>query len=544
MKHTTIRTICIVVFLLVTFFYLSPLFLPKDVDPVTGVKQLKKPIPFWTEKMLKLGLDLEGGMEVTLYVDLDELPSSEHEQAVKAAVEIIRNRIDQFGVAEPSIQRVGKEKIVIQLPGLKDRDRAKDLIGKTAELKFQLVANPDEAQRVISHMDIWLSQNYHKFDFLRVLDFGHVDTRMGILDNDEDDEFATREWHSDIMSYLVSASMAGFSVNFENIPVFRQLLNEPEVQNAMLAGFRIVPGKEVTGATRADLPVYVLYDKAELTGSYLTNAETRFSTQNDFTGANRPYVSLRFSREGARIFERVTAQHIRRQLAIVLDDVVYVAPTIQDRIRGGEAQITGAFTLNECNDIVIVLKAGNLPAPVRIGEERTVGPTLGSDSIRKGTRAGIIGISLVLLFMVAYYKLAGLIADLALLLNTAFIFAALTFFEATLTLPGIAGIILGISMAVDANVLIYERIKDELKTGKSIRNAIDAGYKRATITILDANLTSLIICAVLYQFGSGPIRGFAITLAIGISASMFTAIVMTRAIFDTFITHKTTKLSI
>jgi len=538
MSKERIRSICIVVFVVLTLFYLSPLFLPKDYNAETDSYVVKKPFKYWTEKMLKLGLDLRGGMEINLYVDLTALPQEEREQAVKVAVEIIQNRIDQFGVAEPVIQRVGEDKIVVQLPGVKDFQRAKDLIGKTAILEFKLVAKPDDIQRAITQLDNWLSQNYQRFPYLSVLDYG---------EGKEDDIFAAQDsldvedthWYSKIMTDLVFSSRGGLGVSIENKELFRRLLADPQFQTAIPAGLSILPGKENAATPRADLPIYVLERRAELTGDLLTTAETRYGGgQNDVFNANRPYVGLKFNREGARLFDRVTGQNIQRNLAIVLDDVVYVAPVINDRIRGGEAQITGSFTAEECNDLVIVLKAGNLPAPVSIGGERIVGPSLGSDSIRKGMRAGLIGMALVIVFMVIYFKLSGLIAVLALLLNSAFVFAALTFFEATLTLPGIAGMILTIGMAVDANVLIFERIKEELRHGKTVRNAIDDGYGRALITIVDSNLTGLIVAAVLYQFGSGPIRGFAITYTIGTIASMFTAIFVTKAIFDTWLSSK------
>ena len=537
MRRSTFRTVSIVLFILVTIFYLSPLFLPKEIDEYGDVIGIKKPVKFWTSKMLKLGLDLRGCMEINLSVDLSDLTRSDHDQAVKAAVEIIQNRIDQFGVAEPMIQRVGEDKIVVQLPGLRDFQRAKDLIGKTALLEFKLVATPEQTNTVITQLDTWLAHNYQKFPYLSVLDYtsGMSDDIFAETDSLGLDE---RAWYADIMSYLTDASGMGMAVSHENKPLVRQLLSDSLFVASVPAGYQLLLGKENSTAPRADLPIYLLYPNAELTGSYLTTAETRFGNRSDFGGQNNSYVNLRFNREGARIFERVTGQNIRRNLAIVLDDIVYMAPTIQDRIRGGEAQITGSFTLQECNDLVIVLKAGNLPAPVRIDEERIVGPSLGSDSIRAGMKAGVIGFILVMIFMAIYYKLFGLIANLALIMNTCFVLAALTFFEATLTLPGIAGLILTLGIAVDANVLIFERIKEEMKSGKTIRNAIDAGYARALVTIVDANITTLIVAAVLYQFGSGSIRGFAVTMFIGISASMFTAIVVTKAIFDKIISNK------
>jgi len=538
MSKDTIRTICIIVFVVVTLYYLSPLLF-REYNADTDTYTVKAPFSFWTKKMLKLGLDLRGGMEINLYVDLSGLPANEHEDAVKAAVTIIQNRIDQFGVAEPIIQRVGTDKIIVQLPGVKDFQRAKDLIGKTAILEFRLVAKPEEVQRVITQMDTYLANNYAKYPYLNIFEYGTDKDSDLFATEDSLDVESENEWYSHIMSEeLLEYSQMGITVSNENKGILQALLEDSDFQNAVPSGLSLVLGKEDRVNLRAGLPIYVLEKKADLTGNYLTNAETRYSSQNDFGNANRPYVSLRFSRDGSRIFERITGQNIQRQLAIVLDGVVYVAPVIQSKISGGEAQITGSFTAEECNDLVIVLKAGNLPAPVHTGGERIVGPSLGSDSIRQGLKAGLIGMFLVMVFMIVYYKFSGLIAIVVLILNSAFVFAALTFFEATLTLPGIAGMILTIGMAVDANVLIFERIKEELRKGKTVRNAIDDGYGRAFITIVDSNLTGLIVAAVLYQFGSGPIRGFAITYTIGITASMFTAIFVTKAFFDAFVSNK------
>ena len=556
MRRETIRTISIVLFILVTLFYLSPLVLPKDVDEETGIASLKKPLPFWTEKMLRLGLDLQGGMEINLYVDLSEIPRQDQEFAIRGAVEVIQNRIDQFGVAEPTIQQVGENRIVVQLPGVTDFQRAKDLIGRTAMLHFQLVATDDETRRVVDQMDLWLSQNHDKYPALeRELSFGEesspnlFDTAENVEDdpdaeNEVDDFIYTgTEWHRDILSFLLGSG-GQMAVSHEYKPLVRSIIQDVDFQNAVPAGSQILLGRENSLSPRDPLGVYVVYSNIELSGTHLQSAETSIGDRSGFQGA-RPYVSLRFNREGARIFERATAQNIGRQLAIVLDDIVYVAPVIQDRISGGEAMITGNYTMQEANDLTIVLRAGSLPAPVEIGEERTVGPSLGSDSIMYGLRAGIIGLCLIMLFMIFYYKLSGAIACVALLLNTGFVLAALTFLEATLTLPGIAGLILTVGMAVDANVLIFERIRDELKNDKKPRAAVEAGFARAMVTIIDSNLTSLIVAVSLFQFGTGPIKGFAVTFGIGIMASFFTAIVVVRAIFDTFITNKNRdKLSI
>lgn len=381
--------------------------------------------------------------------------------AAEQALETIRNRIDQFGVSEPDIRPQGDYGILIQLPGIKDPDRAIQLIGKTALLEFKLV--------------------------------------------DEENN--------------VEAALKG------NVPPGDEIL------------YQVVTDK-ATGAKRK-IP-YLLKRRTLLTGEYLTDARVQIDRQ-----FSEPYVSLTFDARGARLFERITGANIEKRLAIVLDNNVYSAPVIRDKISGGRAQITGSFTMDEARDLAIVLRAGALPAPVKILEERTVGPSLGRDSIHKGFNSMVIGGLLVIGFMILYYGLSGVIADIALLLNILFIMAGLAFFGATLTLPGIAGIILTIGMAVDANVLIFERIREELRLGKPPRAAIDSGYGKALVTILDANVTTFIAALVLFQFGTGPIRGFAVTLSIGLIASFITAVFMTRIIFDyLFVARRWKRISI
>jgi preprotein translocase subunit SecD len=377
------------------------------------------------------------------------------------ALETIRNRIDQFGVNEPDIRPQENHRILIQLPGIKDPERAIELIGKTAQLEFKLV----------------------------------------------DEENSLEE------------ALKG------NIPPGREILYENSVDPK-------------TGRTKK-IP-FLLRKRTALTGKYITDARVQIDSQY-----NEPYVSLSFNNKGARIFERITGDNIGKRLAIVLDNSIYSAPVIRDRISGGRAQITGRFTMDEARDLAIVLRAGALPAPVKILEERTVGPSLGKDSIQKGFRSMVIGGIVVVAFMIVYYGFSGIIADMALLLNILFIMSGLAFFGATLTLPGIAGIILTIGMAVDANVLIFERIREESRIGKSPRAAIETGYGKALVTILDANVTTFIAALVLFQFGTGPIRGFAVTLSIGITASFVTAVFITRIIFDyLFIRRRWKKLSI
>jgi preprotein translocase subunit SecD len=395
--------------------------------------------------------------ETLLEITLD-LPDKETEHirkmAVDQALETIRNRIDQFGVSEPDIRIQGERRILIQLPGIKDTQRAKDLIGKTALLEFKL------------------------------------------LDEKND----------------VASALNG------NVPASSEILYEIKTDPA---------------TRRVDKIPYLVKKRTSLTGAYLTDARVQIDSQY-----NEPYVSITFDKKGARLFERITEENVKKRLAIVLDDNIYSAPVIQEKIAGGEARITGNFTTAEARDLAIVLRAGALPAPVQILEERTVGPSLGTDSINRGLLSMCVGGVLVILFMVVYYKGAGIIADCALVLNILLIAGGLAGFGATLTLPGIAGIILTIGMAVDANVLIFERIREEMGLGKTPRAAVDAGYNRATLTILDANVTTLIAALVLFQFGTGPVKGFAVTLSLGVVASLFTALVLTRAVFDYFLVNR------
>ncbi len=375
--------------------------------------------------------------------------------AAEQALETIRNRIDQFGVNEPDIRRQGEKRILIQLPGIKDTQRAKELIGKTALLEFKL------------------------------------------LDEIHD----------------LNAALNG------NIPAGSELLYQDNED-----------------AERVIKSPYLVKKRTLLTGEYLTDARVQIDSQ-----FNESYISINFDKKGARIFERITEENVKKRLAIVLDNKVYSAPVIQEKITGGEARITGNFTTEEARDLAIVLRAGALPAPVEIIEERTVGPSLGADSIRKGLISMYVGGMLVVLFMVVYYKVSGLIANIALILNIVLIAGGLAALQATLTLPGIAGIILTIGMAVDANVLIFERIREEMSLGKTQRAAVNAGYSRATLTILDANVTTLIAALVLFQFGTGPIKGFAVTLSLGVLASLFTALILARLVFDYLLINRKIK---
>ena len=529
MKNKKLRGLIILIVIIGILYFVAPLII-KDLPD------------FWTKKQLKLGLDLQGGSQIMLQVDYENLKLSEQEKkdAVKTALEIIRNRIDEFGVSEPSIQPVGENRIIVQLPGLKDPSRAKELIGKTALLEFKLLAESEQVEEVINSLNDYLQKNYQKYPYLSDLDLFDDEESVDIFEEEADSlkaEETKEEINTEIFSNLVTTDDGRPQIPYTHIAAFRSLLKDEEFSKHIPAGLQLAIGAEDKTDRYAPRDYYILKERTELSGKYLDKAFVRIGQGIDPRTSGKPYVSLEFNKKGANKFETITGQNIKKRLAILLDDVVYVAPQIEDKIRGGEAQITGTFTMDQVQDLVIVLNSGNLPAPVNIIEERTVGPTLGSDSIRAGKNAAIYGLIAVIIFMIIYYGFSGFVADLAVVINVGFILAALTMLNATLTMPGIAGMILTIGMAVDANVLIFERIREELRAGKTVRTAVDSGFNRAIVTILDANITTLITAVVLYQFGTGPIKGFAVTLSFGIVGSMFTSIILVKAIFDGFITN-------
>ncbi len=413
---------------------------------LTGVLAL---VSVWVilplEKKLNLGLDLQGGMHLVMEVEKDKLPEGANvRDAVDRAIEIIRNRVDALGVAEPTIQRQGESWIVVQLPGIKNPERAKELIGKTALLEFKLVS----------------------------------------------------EESSDKYTMTATGKSAALPADLELVPSRE-------------------PGEPV-----------LLIEKAQLmTGAALADAHPTTGEMGSVV------VSFVMTPDGSRTFSELTGRHIKRRLAIILDGKVISAPVIQSRI-SGNGQISGRFTWEDARNLALVLRAGALPAPVRTINEEVVGPSLGRDSIERGKQSALIGTVLVLVFMAIYYRMSGVIANVALVLNLLFLLGLMVINKATLTLPGIAGIVLTMGMAVDGNVLIFERIRDELRAGKTVRAAVDAGYDRALSAIIDSHVTTLITAGILFYFGSGPIRGFAVTLFWGVSISLFTAVVVSRAFFE------------
>ena len=406
---------------------------------------------FWLENTQPAA---EGRVRYTVGLD-PAVRSRLAEMTLDQALATIRNRIDQFGVAEPDVRKQEGNRIVIQLPGMSDPERAVEIIGRTAHLEFRLVRD-------------------------------NVDPKAKVLPR----------------------------------------------------GVVLLPMEGRNKSVKSEEEFIAVEDQVALTGDRISNAIPSFDQNNN------AYVSLSFDRRGADIFARLTGENVNRRLAIVLDGKVHSAPNINEKISGGQASISGSFTPAEANDLAVVLRAGSLPAPVLVLEQRTVGPSLGQESIDKGVTAALIGGAAIIIFMAIYYGVSGLIADFMLILDVALILAGMAAFGATLTMPGIAGIVLTIGMAVDANVLIFERIREEMKRGLTPLAAIEAGFSRAMLAITDSNLTTIIAALILYQFGTGPIRGFAVTLTIGIIASMFTAIFVSRIVFDLWMSKPGRKLSI
>lgn len=424
------------------------------------------------KRMLNLGLDLRGGSSLLLELDVSKLPGNEplHE-AMARAIEIIRNRIDQYGVAETSITKQGDKWIMVQLPGVSNPQRAEELIGKTAMLEFRIVKND---QSVAQEAFAKLEATENPFD-----DDGNL---------------------------------------------------APEIAALVPQGYQIMRSKE-GGPTLVESTV-------EVTGADLEDARTVMMGENGYSE-----VSFRFNTEGAQKFGKLTGANLQKNLAIVLDNTIQSAPTIQSRI-SREGRITGRFTPEEARSLAIVLKAGALPAPVRVIEKKTIGPTLGEDSIKSGLSASGIALVIILLFMLVYYKAAGFIADIALVLNFVLTVAVMSYFSATLTLPGIAGMILALAMAIDANVLIIERMREEKRAGKPVYEIINLGYDKAWSAIFDSNITTIIVGACLLQFGTGPVKGFAVTLIVGLLVSLFTAVFVTRAIYELILTSNTKEISL
>ena len=631
----TPRFVLIGAVIVMAIYMLSPTieyyFFPPDDEEAKEALQ---------EKALKLGLDLQGGMHVVMEVNIPKLVENiasnktllydalaaaetraenddieyldallleanernirlarhfidygienseiisaledEADDAVNRALEVIRNRVDQFGVSEPTILKQGSNRIIVELAGVQDPERARNLIRQTALLEFSLLKEPDVVQAVITRIDNVLKSIRTGIDLdslvaIAVSTTDTSDNTLTALAESKDKSISVDEIFGVTTNESNSAGSEGsvivdeqifeerpfsallrniggdIGVPAENVKAVRRILALEEVKAALPADMKIIWSNNKRDFGGRGLPsetynvLYAVNREPGLTGDVVTSASANFGGGAS-SASGQPVVYLNMNSEGARAWSRLTGANINKRVAIILDDKVHSAPVIRSKIPSGNTIIEGMNSINEAKDLSIILRAGALPAPMEVIEERTIGPTLGRDSIEKGTNAALIGFALVMIFMVLYYRMSGLLANFALLLNLIFVLAIMTTMRATLTLPGIAGLILTIGMSVDANVLIFERIKEELRKGKTVRSAIDAGYSKALTTIIDANVTTILAALVLFQFGTGPIKGFAVTLFWGILASMLTAIFITRTIYA-YVTDRfeVTKLSI
>lgn len=527
--------------------------------PVEVREQFGKEQPKLLKKILNLGLDLQGGMRLVLEIDRSKLKADESEDVLDRAYAIIENRVNQLGVTEPVLQKQGDNRIIVELPGIKDSKQAKEIIGKTAQLEFKLLRPDNELNLALSVIQKTVTgeEDTVEQDTASSTDQNEDAQKKAeeLFGGSEDDDSAAEEGESEAkeesskvqFSSMIEALGEMRVVQAENVDKVKEILNRDDVQKALdrsgMGRNQFLWSDETFTASNNKSYKYLYYVERnpEMKGDVIENASATIDQSG--MNAGKAKVDIEMNSRGSRTFRRITGHNINKQLAIVLDNTVYSAPTIQTQISGGRAEITGDFTMEEAKGLAIILRAGALPAPVSIEEERTVGPSLGRESIEKGMIAAVVGLALVVLFILVYYKMSGVVAIIALIVNLVLVLAVMAAINATLTLPGIAGLILLIGMAVDANVIIFERIREEIALGKTVRSAINSGYSNAKLTILDANITTLITAFILLWQGTGPIRGFAVTLIFGIMASLFTALYVSRILMD-LIFQKKAKLSI
>ena len=578
-RDTSFRTVLLIIVMVLCGISLFPTIMvfSKSADPNLPLEKREREIykqehPDIASKSINLGLDLAGGTHIIVEVNKSKLDEEAQLDVMDRSLEIIRNRVDQYGLSEPVITRSGDNRIVADLAGMGAED-ARRLIGATALLEFKLIPEGTEFKPVLDKIDAFLNRRSgHKpepgaapandtanairdlFGRVVVPDSAKADTaaadtsRLAGTDSSQADsavdtsETAAEFYKNRPFGSLLVATGRDLAVRAENVNKARAILEDPEVQALIPTRYQFLWGREIetlddnTKIRR----LYLLKRRPEMTGATISDARP----QRLGTGLNagEVEVSLTFKGLGPKEFARVTGANIGKQLAIVLDSVVYSAPVIQGRIPNGRASITGIGDMDEAKQLAVTLRAGSLPAPMQIVELRSVGPTLGEQNIKKGLTAAAVSVILVFFFLAAYYRGSGIIAGIALVLNMIITLSILSAFHATLTLPGIAGLALTLGMAVDANVLIMERIREELRAGRSVRSAIETGYDRAFRAILDSNITVLGTAAILYYMGVGPIKGFGLTLFVGVSASMFTAIVVTRLIYDIYVQKRDPKV--
>lgn len=483
---------------------------------------------------------------------LDNL-RTQSEDAVTRAMEIIRNRVDQYGVSEPSIQKQGDRRVIVELPGIAKEEEARQLLQGTALLEFKLLKDPEFTVNVMKKIDELLAGK-------TIDDTVESDTTKATSEtvNDNNDSLTASSDTGDQNKQLSAEEFARehpfFSlawmdpegrsadayVSAENRAKLERIFSRPDVQKVIPNNVEFLFSAKPVGFQdgQAIYFMYLVNKAPELTGGVITNAQANIDPNT-----SSPIVNMEMNSEGATEWARITGANVNKRCAIILDNLVFSAPVIRGKIPGGRSQIEGMADMEEAKLLEIVLKAGALPAPVEIIEERTVGPSLGQDSISKGFNSALLGFILVTIFMIFYYQKAGTVAAAGLTLTVLFILGVLAGFGATLTLPGIAGIILTIGMAVDANVLIYERIREEMSTGKTVKASVESGFSKAYSAIIDSNITTFFTGIILYQFGSGPVQGFALTLMIGIASSLFSALVIVRLLFD-YMVYKGSKITL
>jgi len=520
------------------------------------------------QSAIRLGLDLQGGIHVVLKVKTDSLETKDASGAVERAMQVIRTRIDGLGVAEPNIQKQGGDRIIIDLPGYTDANRAEELVGQMAVLEFKLLESMDNATLLLQKVDsvVRASEKTLTGDSTAQTTPAQTDASASKTDSTADradvlaemmgkdsagdttdfgfDEELTASEDLNPFSSRLDQWLTGsetrapwpcWAVNKRDRPRIERWLDLPEVK-------RLIPvDVQFAWSTRVEIrnnrevwDLYLLKRKVQFVGKYLENISIRRGQMGGHE------VDFRVSSEGTGRFAQLTGANINKPLAVVLDGSVESAPFINSKIRGsGTITMGGTAKIEDAVNMKIVLEAGALPAPVEIIEKNIVGASLGADSISKGFYSSIVALLIILIFIGVYYRISGVIADIGLIFNVFFLLAVLAGLGATLTMPGIAGIILTIGISVDSNILIFERIREELRTGKTVRASIDAGYERAFVTIFDSHVTTLITAGALFIFGSGPIRGFAVTLFWGVTLSLYTAYVITKAIFDVRKTYQT-----
>lgn len=460
--------------------------------------------------------------------DIANFLEDESKKAIDRAMEIVRNRVDQYGVSEPSIQKLGGNRIIVELPGVSNESEVRKLLQGTALLEFKLLKEPEIAVRVLTDIDKGLAGT----SAVDTADTAKARSPFASALDSTKTAADSAKAHPLFSSFFGVDQRSGEAYVYEeNKDRVKRLLEKAEANHLVPSDFQLLWSAKTERARDASgKNFYVLYPvkrQAELTGGVVTNARASIDPST-----NSHVVDMEMNNEGSKEWARITGANVKKRIAIVMDNGVFSAPVVQQKIIGGRSQISGMANLEEARLIEIVLKAGALPAPVEIVEQRSVGPSLGEDSINSGLYSGFVATLATMLFMLFYYRNAGAVASIALVFCLLLLLAVLAAFQGTLTLPGIAGVILTLAVAVDANVLIYERIREELATGKTLRAAIEAGYEKAWTAILDSNLTTFITGVILFQFGTGPVQGFALTLMIGIVVSMFSAVFISRLVFN------------